>query len=156
MSIKIKAVEQKLNFEKGHEGDSRYCYLMQAVLCNRLSENKVIQEASTYSGISTGMIMASLDAVSNVVKAWLTEGHSVPIPGLGIMRFGIRAASADDVSKVSPSLVTNRRVVFIPSVEIKEELRNTGLCITCIDRNGNEVKRINSSGEIPSQETKST
>lgn len=156
MSIKIKAVEQKLNFEKEIEGDSRYRYLMQVELCNRLTENKVIQEASTYSGISTGMIMASLDAISHVVKAWLTEGHSVPIPGLGIIRFGIRAASADDVSKVNANLITNRRVVFIPSVEIKEELRKTGLCITCIDRNGNEVKRINSTDEIQPQETRST
>lgn len=155
MSIKIKAVEQKLNFEKDHEGDSRYHYLMQAELCNRLSEDKVIQEAGAYSGISNGMIMASLDAICHVVKAWLTEGHSVPIPGLGIMRFGIRAASADDVSKVSANLITNRRVVFIPSVELKDELRKTGLCITCIDRNGNEVKRINSSDETPPQEPES-
>ena len=28
-----------------------------------------------------------------VIKAWATEGHSVAIPGLGTMRFGLRAKS---------------------------------------------------------------
>ena len=37
------------------------------------------------------------DAAGEVIKAWATEGHSVAIPGLGSMRFGLRAKSVANV-----------------------------------------------------------
>jgi hypothetical protein len=60
---------------------------------------------------------------------------------------------------VKTSLISSRRIIFTPSVDLKEELANTSVQITCIDRNGNEVKRVTStSGEVedPEQEYGST
>jgi hypothetical protein len=61
------------------------------------------------------------------------------------MRFGVRATAVDDVSKVSNSLITARRVIFTPSVEIRDELKSTSINITCFDRDGKVVKRVTSS-----------
>ena len=61
------------------------------------------------------------------------------------MRFGVRATSVDDVNKVSSGLITARRVIFTPSVEIKDELKSTSINITCFDRDGKIVKRVTSS-----------
>ena len=66
------------------------------------------------------------------------------LPGLGTMRFGLRAKSVDDVNDVKSSLITNRRIIFTPVVDLKDELARTAVQITCIDRNGNEVKRVTS------------
>ena len=38
-----------------------------------------------------------------VIKAWATEGHSVTLPGLGTMRFGLSAKSVADVNEVKSS-----------------------------------------------------
>ena len=47
------------------------------------------------------------------------------------------------------NLIESRRIIFTPSVDLKDELANTAIQITCIDRNGNEVKRVTStSGEV--------
>jgi hypothetical protein len=81
-------------------------------------------------------------ATGDVVKVWATEGHSVPLPGLGTMRFGLRASSVADVDDVSSSLITSRRVIFTPSVDIKNALKKTSINITCYDRNGEIVKQV--------------
>jgi hypothetical protein len=60
------------------------------------------------------------------------------------MRFGVRATTVEDVSKVSTGLITTRRVIFSPSVEIKDELKDTAINITCYDREGKIVKRVTS------------
>jgi hypothetical protein len=60
------------------------------------------------------------------------------------MRFGVRATTVDDVNKVSTGLITTRRVIFSPSVEIKDELKDTAINITCYDREGKIVKRVTS------------
>ena len=154
MAIKIKAVERNVSFVKGEE---KWAYVLQADLYNRLSQTKVIQEASVRSGISKGSINAAWEAIGEVIKAWATEGHSVAIPGLGSMRFGLRSTSVSDVTKVGSGLISSRRVIFVPNTEIKEELARTSVNITCYDRFGNIVKRVTSSDdgsvEDPDNET---
>ena len=142
MAIKVKAVERNVSFDKNKE---KWAYVMQADLYSKLSQSKVINEASLRSGISKGAINAAWDAIGGVIKAWATEGHSVAIPGLGSMRFGLRASSIADVNKVGTSLITSRRVIFAPNTEIKDELARTSINITCYDRNGEVVKRVTSS-----------
>ena len=121
--------------------------MLQADLYNKLSQSKVIQEAALRSGIAKGAINAAWDAIGEVIKAWATEGHSVAVPGLGTMRFGLRSKSIADVNKVGSDLITSRRVIFTPNVEIKEELAKTSINITCYDRNGDVVKRVTSSDD---------
>ena len=152
MSIKVKAIERNVSFDKTKE---KWAYVMQADLYSKLSQSKVIAEAATRSGISKGSINAAWDAIGEVIKAWATEGHSVAIPGLGSMRFGLRATSVSDVNKVASSLITTRRVIFTPNVEIKDELSRTAINITCYDRYGNVVRRVTSDDEGNVEDTDS-
>ena len=142
MAIKVRANERLLKFSKESEGEYRYC--LAASIYNTLSASKVVKEAALRSGLSRGVIQASWDAIGDVVANWATEGHSVAIPGLGHMRFGLRSTSVSDVTKVSTDLITSRRVIFTPSTDIKQELHNTSISITCYDRNGNIVKQVTS------------
>ena len=121
-----------------------YRYVMLPELYSTLTQEKVIREAALRSGVSEGVMHACWDAAGEVIKAWATEGHSCPLPGLGIMRFGLSAKSVADVNDVKSSLITTRRIVFTPATELKDELKNTSVVITCYDRNGNEVKRVTS------------
>jgi len=119
--------------------------VMQPELYIPLTQEKVIKEAALRSGVSKGVMQACWDAAGEVIKAWATEGHSVALPGLGSMRFGLRAKAVEDVNKVKTSLIKTRRIIFVPAVDLKDELANTAIQITCYDRNGNEVKRVTSS-----------
>ena len=142
MAIKVKAVERQLKVGKDA---GKYRFMLQAEIYNTLTAQKVISEAAVRSGIPEGALSAAWDAIGQVVKVWATEGHSIAIPGLGRMRFGVRATTVEDVNKVSNGLITTRRVIFSPSTEIKDELLNTSINITCYDRDGKIIKRVTSS-----------
>ena len=142
MALKVKAVERKIKFNKTDEGVWRY--VMQPELYIALTQAKVIKEAALRSGCSQGVMKACWDAAGEVIKAWATEGHSVALPGLGTMRFGLRAKSVEKVEDVKSSLISTRRIIFTPTQDLKDELANTSIQITCYDRNGDVVKRVTS------------
>jgi predicted histone-like DNA-binding protein len=153
MALKVKAKEQYQNIGK-YAG--KYRYVMMPELYTALTQDKVIKEAALRSGVSKGVMQACWDAAGEVIKAWATEGHSVALPGLGTMRFGLRAKSVASVNDVRASLITSRRIIFTPDVDLKDELKNTAVQITCYDRDGKEVKRVTSTDdgtvEDPEQE----
>jgi hypothetical protein len=71
------------------------------------------------------------------------------------MRFGLRAKSVEKVDEVKAGLITSRRIIFTPSVDLKDELAATAVQISCYDRDGKEVKRVTStdSGDIEDPES---
>ena len=142
MALKVKA-QEKLQKIGTHAG--KYCYVMMPEIYTSLSQDKVIKEAALRSGVSKGIMQACWDAAGEVIKAWATEGHSVALPGLGTMRFGLRAKSVATADEVKAGLISTRRIVFTPTVDLKDELANTAIQITCFDRSGKEVKRVTSS-----------
>ena len=151
MALKVKAVERLLKFDK--ESAGKYRYVMKPEMYSSLTQAKVIREAALRSGVSQGVMQACWDAAGEVIKAWATEGHSVALPGLGSMRFGLRSKAVENVNDVKTSLISSRRIIFTPSVDLKDELANTAIQITCYDRNGEEVKRVTStSGEVEDPE----
>ena len=152
MALKVKAVEKLVKFNKTDAGVWRW--VMQPELYLALAQDKVIKEAALRSGVSRGVMQACWDAAGEVIKAWATEGHSVALPGLGTMRFGLRAKAVEDVNDVKSSLISSRRIIFTPAVDLKDELKATAVQITCIDRNGEEVKRVTSAddGEVEDNE----
>lgn len=144
MSLKVKAKEREFKVGK-YAGE--YRYVMAPELYSALSQDKVIREAALRSGVSEGVMKACWDAAGEVIKAWCVEGHSVALPGIGTMRFGLSAKSVADVNDVKTSLIRTRRIVFTPSTDLKDELRNTSVIITCYDRDGKEVKRVTSADD---------
>ena len=156
MALKVKAVERLVKFKKDDPG--QYRYVMQPELYTALAQDKVIKEAALRSGVSRGVMQACWDAAGEVIKAWATEGHSVALPGLGTMRFGLRAKSVEKVEDVKAGLISSRRIIFTPASDLKDELADTAIQITCFDRNGDEVKRVTSTdpGTVEDPENGST
>ena len=153
MALKVKAKEREFKVGK-YAGE--YRYVMAPELYSALSQDKVIREAALRSGVSEGVMHACWDAAGEVIKAWATEGHSVALPGLGSMRFGLSAKSVADVNDVKSSLIKTRRIVFTPAVELKQELKETSVVITCYDRTGKEVKRVTSDDDGTVEEPDNT
>ena len=149
MAIKVNARETELKIGK----NPGYYYVMTPDLYLALKTSKVIKEAALRSGVSQGVMQACWDAAGEVIKAWATEGHSVALPGLGTMRFSLRAKSVENVNEVKTQLIKTRRIIFTPSVDLKDELANTAIQIACYDRNGELVKRVTTdAGEVEDEE----
>ena len=151
MSIKLIAQRRELKIGKN---PGKKCFVMRPELYSPINEKKVFAEAATHSGISAGVIKAAWDAAGEVIRTWATEGHSIPLPGLGTMRFGVRSKAVEKLEDVKAGLISTRRIVFTPSVDVKDELKNTAIQITCLDEDGNVLKRVTSgdSGDIEDNE----
>ena len=135
------------------DGPEVYRYVMVPDLYSTLDQ---VKEAAIRSGVSEGVMQACWKGAGEVIKAWATEGHSVALPGLGNMRFGLSAKAVEDVNDVKTSLIRTRRIVFTPTVALKEELASTAIQITCYDRNGDIVKRVTSADPGTVEETDNT
>lgn len=144
MGIKVKAVERNIAYASKSAGKEVFAFVMQPELYGQLAENKVIEQAALNTGLPKAVMETAVKGYGAVVGIWATEGHSIPIPGLGTMRFGVRAKSVSSVDDVKASLITSRRVIFTPNVEVKKMLAETPVSITCYDRNGNIVKSVTS------------
>ena len=149
----IKVIAQRRVLKIGNKPGVKK-FVMRPDLYTPIQEKKVFQEASTHSGISAGVIKAAWDAAGEVIRTWATEGHSIPLPGLGTMRFGVRSKAVENLEDVKTGLISVRRIIFTPNVEVKDELKNTSIQITCLDEDGTVLKRVTSgdSGDIEDNE----
>ena len=143
MAIKIRAQEKKILVgpNKG-----QYAYVAQVELYSALTQSKVLEEAALSCGVNKSVLAASWEGLGHVINRWATEGHSVPIPGLGTMRFSVNSQSVEKLEDVSAKMITTRKVVFTPSTDLKNTLASTSVSITCYDRNGDLVKRVTAAG----------
>ena len=148
----IKVIAQLREVKIGKNPGKKF--VMRHDLYVPIAEKKVFQEAATHSGISSGVIKAAWDAAGEVIRTWATEGHSIPLPGLGTMRFGVRSKAVEKLEDVKANLISVRRIIFTPNVDVKDELKNTSIQITCLDEEGNVLKRVTSgdSGDIEDNE----
>ncbi len=148
----IKVIAQRREVKLGKNPGKKF--VMRPDLYIPIQEKKVFAEASTHSDISAGVIKAAWDAAGEVLRTWATEGHSIPLPGLGTMRFGVRSKAVEKLEDVKTNLITVRRIIFTPNVDLKDELKNTSIQITCLDEEGNVLKRVTSgdSGEVEDNE----
>ena len=148
----IKVIAQRREVKLGKNPGKKF--VMRPDLYIPIQEKKVFSEASTHSGISAGVIKAAWDAAGEVIRTWATEGHSVPLPGLGTMRFSVRSKAVEKLEDVKTNLISVRRIVFTPNTEVKDELKNTSIQITCLDEDGTVLKRVTSgdSGEVEDNE----
>ena len=148
----IKVIAQLREVKIGKNPGKKF--VMRPDLYVPITEKKVFQEAATHSGISSGVIKAAWDAAGEVIRTWATEGHSIPLPGLGTMRFGVRSKAVEKLEDVKANLISVRRIIFTPNVDVKDELKNTSIQITCLDEDGNVLKRVTSgdSGDIEDNE----
>ena len=64
----------------------------------------------------------------------------------------MKVKAVEDVNKVKTGLITSRRIIFTPDVDLKDELKNTAIVITCYDRDGKEVKRVTSADDAEVEE----
>ena len=144
----IKVIAQRREVKLGKNPGMKF--VMRPDLYIPIAEKKVFAEASTHSGISAGVIKAAWDAAGEVIRTWATEGHSVPLPGLGTMRFGVRSKAVAELEDVKTNLISVRRIIFTPNTDVKDELKNTSIQITCLDEDGNVLKRVTSgdSGDV--------
>lgn len=137
-TLNIKSTQQAIKVGE-HKGEDMF--VMKVEHYNMMDAKKIIDFASETYCIPRGMLLASWDAIGQVLKTWVLEGHIVEIPGLGNIRAEVRAKAQKEAKDVSVDDILRRKLLLTPTKAIKDGLNDTTLNITCYDKEGREVRR---------------
>ena len=90
--------------------------------------------------------VATEDEVGNLIEQGRSEVATV---WAMVLPYAAKISDgyAEKVDEVKAGLITSRRIIFTPAVELKDELAGTAIQITCYDRDGKEVKRVTSTDD---------
>ena len=76
-------------------------------LYTALNQKKVIREAALRSGVSQGVMQACWDAAGEGDQGMGDRRPQRGLPGLGTMRFGVRAKAVEKVEDVKSGLISS-------------------------------------------------
>ena len=93
-------------------------YVTRTVGLPMVDEKQLLERAADNSGIRRGVIYAAADAITNEVKNFLMNGHSVQIPLLGSFRFGVNAKAADTEKEAGAKQIYRRKIIYKASKPI--------------------------------------
>ena len=139
MVLKADSKQTKIKVGR-HKGE--YMYVMKINHYNVINADKIIQYASDSSGIPKGVMRASWEALDEIITSWVMEGHIVEIPGLGNIRAEVRSKAQSNAEDVTTADIFRRKLILSPCKEIKNALNSAPVSITCYDKDGKEVRKM--------------
>jgi predicted histone-like DNA-binding protein len=90
----------------------------------KMTIRDVAREISARSSLSRGDVESVLNNFMEVLPTFLKLGMSVQMGSFGTVRLNLQSNGADPTVGFKPSDIKGVKVIFTPSVELKESLRN--------------------------------
>lgn len=116
MAITIKATQRK-NPLKPAEAKKFYA---QVVLAPEMTQRQIVDQIADRCTLTGSDIKAVLDALMTVIKRSLANGSPVRLGDLGSFRPSVSGKGSETADKCNANSVKKARVIYVPSVEIKE------------------------------------
>lgn len=73
------------------------------------------------------------EGIFKQIEEMLLNGHSIKQPNLGTLRFSLSAKARKTVEEAGATAVYRRRIIFTPSVHLKEAIRSTSLNVVQVN-----------------------
>ncbi len=102
-------------------------YVTRSVTYSKIDKDAFVERAADNSGIDRGMVDHVTDAICKEIRNFVLNGHSVEIPYLGTLRFGVRAKAAATAEEAGADKVYQRRIIFNPNKELKTRMNAVSL-----------------------------
>ncbi len=102
-------------------------YLTRSVTYTKIDKEELLRRAAANSQIGEGELYKAMCAVVKEFENFLMNGHSVELPKVGTFRFSLNARAADTLDKAGAGAVYRRRVLYLPSTNVKKRLSEINL-----------------------------
>jgi predicted histone-like DNA-binding protein len=90
----------------------------------KVSKSGVTSEIERISSLSRGDVSNAIECMSDVIPKYLQMGKSVNLGDLGTFRLSFSSDGVDDPSEFTVALIHGVRVIFVPSVNLKNALKD--------------------------------
>ena len=88
-----------------------------------ISQKAISEDIVALSSLSRGDVSNVIDNLLDTVPRYLLMGKSVNLGGLGTFRLSFSSKGADTPETFGTSLMKGVKVVFTPSTELREKIR---------------------------------
>lgn len=119
MAILIKSALRKNPQDK----DAAAKYYPTVVLSQEMTQKQIVEQIADRCTLTGSDIKAVLDALMTVIKRGLANGSPIRLGDLGSFRPSISGKGIEDASKFGAGTVKKARVIYVPSAEIKEAVK---------------------------------
>ena len=90
----------------------------------KVTSQEVAREIAVRTSLSFTDVIASLDALMNVIPFFLSQGYAVDLGDFGIFRIFFSGKGSDKESEVTAASIKSLRLVFRPGMELKNKIMN--------------------------------
>ena len=131
-------------------------YYAQVVLAPEMKQKQIVDQIADRCTLTGSDIKAVLDALMTVIMRNLATGSPVRLGDLGSFRPSVSGKGVEDASKCGASSVKKASVIYVPSAEIKEAVRQYSFTKAGVaaaaeegDNGGGEIPDPDQGGEAP-------
>lgn len=115
--IRCKKFITKLGYNK------QYKWRLSPYRYTTFNKPYLIRTAALDAGITQEQMAAALRAYQNQFDQLMLNGHSIELEGLGNFRLSMSFKTAEGVEDISMDLFKRLRVLFRPSVDLRDEMK---------------------------------
>lgn len=121
--IQIKVIEQTV-FNVMDEGTKSNGFVVKPLRYNTIKSNQILEHCASMAMVPKTYVVATVEALSQSIKHYLLNGHSVEIPGLGIFRTSVTYNVVTNSKDAGMEQIRQINVRFLPSSDLKEVIKN--------------------------------
>lgn len=93
----------------------------------RVTQREIAADIVELSSLSRGDISNVIESLITIVPRYLMLGRSVNLGDLGTLRISFGSEGVDEKEQFVPSMIKGVKVVFTPSVQLKEAIQKIRL-----------------------------
>jgi predicted histone-like DNA-binding protein len=95
-----------------------------AVTNGKITENSLAKDIATQSSLTRGDVGNVITNIIDTIPKYLLMGKSVSLGELGTLRLSFSSEGVSEESEFNVGMIKGIKVVFIPSVALKEAIAN--------------------------------
>ena len=98
-------------------------YFSSPIYKDKVNLRKIAKEISERTSLSTSDTLAVLEAMTQVLPFFLTNGSIVNLGDFGTFRITLQSSGADNPGELTPSHNTGFKLLFRPGKEMTDQLK---------------------------------
>ena len=142
MALRIRRIKKVFGYDKTKTEK----YVVVPDRATVVSFEHLCEQIAKTAGINPGIVRATLFGLVGSMQTFIREGHAVRIDGLGTFIPSFNAKSSEVEKEANIDSITNRKLRFLPSAELREVIDNIEFEFDVIDST-NDSEADDESGE---------
>ncbi|MDR1653567.1 MAG: HU family DNA-binding protein [Prevotellaceae bacterium] len=115
-------MKYKLTERANPQDRSQKKWYASPVTDGKVTQKTLAAEIVELSSLARGDVSNVIESLMDIVPKYLLMGKSVKLGELGSLRVSFTSPGVEDASKFNASMISGVRVLFTPSVELRDSL----------------------------------